>query len=289
MHNSWYPNSVTQWLTITSGIVTVIGVPLTFLLGLNAVDPPAYAWVMAIFMSAFCFVIFAALVVEEFRWRRKVRYGEAQDQLHLAYHQLRDAHYALSRDQDETIIIGMLQQAVAHFSTAMSVIAGVSCRCCVKEIIYENEDRPASIYNAAVRTIARSSLADTSRDQRKRGEYDRISDNSDFRVLFDDTGATCYAQGDITKVQGYQNSHADQGVKSLPYRSVCVWPVKKRLLGSDGLDDDLLGFLCVDSKATNAFRERYDEALGAAFADTLYPLLRRMQNGMMQQRKADMM
>ncbi|WP_041286424.1 hypothetical protein [Desulfomonile tiedjei] len=59
------------------------------------------------------------------------------------------------------------------------------------------------------------------------------------------------------------------------YRSTIVWPIRKIL---EGGDHDTWGFLCIDSIRPHVFVIDSDFPIGAAVADTLYVLLKEMDD-----------
>ena len=68
----------------------------------------------------------------------------------------------------------------------------------------------------------------------------------------------------------------------LPYRSTIVWPIRKLVYPQDGEDgnrlnheQDIIGYLCVDSARQKVFRNDYDTQLGAIVADSVFIFLKR--------------
>ena len=102
-----------------------------------------------------------------------------------------------------------------------------------------------------------------------------VDENSDFEELMkaDSEPDTIRFLHNNLPYTGYKNSHYEsEKLQSgkMDYASTIVWPIRKKI---EDKPDDLLGFLCVDSKSRNVFEERYDVEIGAAYSDVLYTLL----------------
>jgi hypothetical protein len=270
--------SALQWLNVVAALVTIIGIPIALI---RITEGPA-GTVLAILVCLLCALAWILLAVEEFRWHRKARYAEAQPSCHLAYHALRDASFALLSGADDWVICDYLKGSLHSLSAAFSLITGVHCRVCIKELICSNPKAEPKDRGLVTRTLCRSEevpeppMADSE---------DWITENSDFYLLFKNPEQRCFCRNNLPRLlpKGYRNSHWTSDViesKCFPYVATIVWPIRKSLpkmgqsVGALHEDHDILGYLCVDSSTKNVFEERYDFGLGAAFADTLYSLLR---------------
>ena len=60
------------------------------------------------------------------------------------------------------------------------------------------------------------------------------------------------------------------------YNTTFTWPIRKVKHDQSGNEDklEIYGFLCVDSKVSGVFNEKYDFESGALIADFYYFLLR---------------
>lgn len=277
------PRGLTKWVTLLCAIITITGIPLGLIKTVKDSEEVSLL-VMSIYVCALLSIILIVLVVEEFRWHRKARYAEAQGRLHNAYHRLRDAWYTFHANQpEERIILNMLKDAITQFSNAFSLITGVSCRVCIKDMICVDPNATLPERRYAVKTLVRSTNSDNEAEPLPNDADDFISNNTDFLYLYRNPHKKRFISKNVVKERGYQNSHCnpERNLRSLAYRSVCVWPIRKKLRCAeegDQQEDDLIAFLCVDSMARNAFSERYDVDLGAAFSDTLYQLLKQIRN-----------
>jgi hypothetical protein len=125
---------------------------------------------------------------------------------------------------------------------------------------------------------------DTHASHRSTSDY--VSDNTDFEELFLGNDVV-FVSNDLRRLSGkgqYKNSHwTSDTIEKRTYRylSTMVWPIHKVLnappdatAATISPDHDLLGFLCVDSLATNIFQRDVDYGLGAAYADMFYTALK---------------
>ncbi len=263
-----------QWAQLVATIVTIFG-PFSIFLVKNR---PYQQTIPLYFILSLFLVCWILLIAQEFRYSRKARYAESVEFLHESYHALRDMWYAISADQSPDTIATYLRNSLKDFSSALSLIAGVRIRACVKELSIEESPAAAhKIRSMYVFTLCRSE--DVTEPKSKSGQ-DWVTENSDFRDLFDNEKERCFFSNNLLALNGYDNSHWETGEKNYNYVSTVVWPIRKRFLketpGASQFHErhDILGFLCIDSKAKNIFWKRYDFFVGAAYADTLYSVLK---------------
>ena len=107
-----------------------------------------------------------------------------------------------------------------------------------------------------------------------------INGNTDFLELYLNFEKRMYFSNNIPHEKGYSNS-SFQINKKLPYSSTVVWPIRKLVYVQDKKADELLnqeqdiiGYLCVDSARRNVFQEGYDFEMGAIIADALFVFLK---------------
>lgn len=231
-----------------------------------------HSFVYAIFLcTTVVFLIF--LVLSQ---NRKARYAEAVSCFHGAMHHLRDASFSLDTNNDTQTVVTCLRYSVEHFSQAFTIITGVKCRACIKQIfcpspIPEKEKETAM----KVSTLCRS-------DDTNDHKVDSVKDNADFKKLFLDENLSNFFSNDLLREDTYYNSHWSEdntSKKEKDYYSTIVWPIHKKLIQPIGDIEkhDLLGYLCIDNKRTNKFLQNPDCHFGAAYADALYYLLRKMK------------
>lgn len=199
--------------------------------------------------------------------RRKSRSADAMSGVHRTMHLIRDAAFLrLVAGDDAHSLLRHLTGVTDAMREVFETTTGTSCRVVLKQLQLD-EDK------LIVFDLRRS-------PGKTRKEPDEVKDNSDFESIC--AGVVRYFRCDDLHEVGadYRNSSSSRATE-LRYRSTVVWPIRKWLddpSDADVLqtlveDQDLVGFLCVDSPTPAAFSDS-DVQLGAAFADALYPLLR---------------
>jgi len=267
-----------QWLSHIAAGITIIGAPISFfiLIGQDQI-------VTAILAVAICLLLalsWVLLIWREFAYSRKARFAEATECIHQCFHNLRDAWFSMLSGDSENTFKEHLLSSVKSFSSAMTLISGVHCRVCIKDIVCPDPSIEPIERALKVETICRSEESSITDRQT---QDDWISRNTDFNDLFMEPSKRFFICNDLNKLAGYQNSHWTQVTrvkKEYEYFSTIVWIVRKVFQGKVNFvesyhpDHDCIGFLCVDSMARGAFRRRFDVNLGMAYADALYIILK---------------
>ena len=295
----WKNTSGWQWVNLIASVFTIIFIPLTLTLSITSdQDKTSIARGLAIFLCLMTFTFLVLLIIEEFRWRRKefrwhrkARYAEAMEFFHKTNHAIRDGWWHHIAEHDASSIQEKLEVSLKEFAAGFSLITGVHCRACIKQLYLANpEAEPLERVERDLRTktICRSEESAVSN---KNEIDDWLTDNSDFLVLFREPNRKYFVGndlvGDLSK--GYKNSHwSTEDIKSgrFDYRSTFVWPIRKALPSGAEFENgsswhpnhDVFGYLCIDTQARNVFNERYDLSVGAAVADCLYPFLTQIRD-----------
>ncbi|MCG3199110.1 MAG: hypothetical protein GHCLOJNM_03619 [bacterium] len=220
-------------------------------------------------------VSWVLLGVHFVRDHRRLRYGEALEDLHQAFHSLRDAWFRVDLEDSEDSIQHFVRDSLQSLATAFSIVTGVHCRVCVKELVL---DRGTSDPMRALqtRTWCRSADGDA-RDDDSRPEW--ITENTDFIQLVREPGRRCFFSNNLLGEPGYRNSHWESGGAGNDernYLSAIVWPIRKKHPGprkhNGGFlaSQDVIGYLCLDSRAVGVFDFDRDVPMGAAYADAFY-------------------
>ena len=184
-----------------------------------------------------------------------------------------------------------LENILDNLSNIMKSYTGRDVSACIKIINYNKSKNPNNIIdlnNATVSTLCRS------KNSQGRGQYEvanrpiYIKDNTDFREIVDETINTgkpyFYVKNlkeydDLLKKSNrkYQNTNDDYANF---YLGTIVMPIRieteKVYNISKSATYDIIGFLCVDSLATDAFlpkQEVFNCNIVRAFADNIYVLL----------------
>lgn len=242
-------------------------------------EGPGWSQILVAFLIILLLVSLATIVVQD-RWRsRNTRYALAAPSIHDSFHHLRDLTASMSRGASVEDFGPHLRFALTSFAKAFSIIAGADCRAAVKFIYNDNGSLSAitpdtaSLRALKVRTLDRdagSLVSDAARDE----SSDWVTENTDYERLILNAGKDRYfLSNDLRKESPYKNSHwrADE---RRDYLSTIVWPIQRSDHDVRPLALNIEGFLTVDTLATRVFRRRFDFEVGAAFADTLYGVLR---------------
>lgn len=266
---------VGQWISYIAAVITIV---LAFLL-LPGFTVSAAGTTLAIAICALFSVSLVALFIQEYRYSRKARYAEASGYFHKSIHALRDAWFSWRTSESDSTVKQHVTQTIKELANGFSVITGARCRACVKMIYIADEKTDAETRRFAVRTYCRSE--DIPEPEPAKG-VDWVDDNTDFDELMYTPSMKCYFKNNLP-YPGYMNSHwtSKQMEKGeMDYRATIVFPIRKRLLGDTAgketsyhPDQDILGFLCIDSQVKNVFNRRYDIEIGCTFSDALYILL----------------
>ena len=277
---------------LIASILAIITPVIIFLLA-SSPNTPAF---VAIITLGLITIVFALLfLVEEYRLSSKARYAEVMSGLHLCIHILRDIHSGLN---DKSIknenILSDLSMALWSLAKCFSLLKGVHCRTCIK-LIHFNEDvfsRDVSALSDEerlrylyVKTLCRDFETTNTHNFIEEGnpKDHTIIGNSDFRDLYSMVQGShrYWCSNDIRSMSGYQNTRFNQtsNLDYIGYRSVLILPIRiitKGLLYPEqkSCKQDILGFLCIDSKTRGIFNDRYDPELGSSFADALFILFK---------------
>ncbi|MFC1833474.1 hypothetical protein ACFL2Q_01900 [Thermodesulfobacteriota bacterium] len=239
------------------GLTTVLG---------SAIIAPS-STISQIILSAWLCVMVVVVWGIVFLKSRQASVAVAMSGLHDAFHAARDAYYSSTTGDTTNSVKRHIRDSLGSFSAAFGIVTGASCRASIKQVSGAGQDTR----NLRVTTFCR--FPDTTEPPKVQGD-DFISDNTDYRHIWTERERNCYCSNDILTETGYCNSHlTPQMMKEgrVQYRSTIVWPIRKAL---EEEDHDIWGFLCVDSLRPNVFMIDLDFAIGAAFADALYIVLK---------------
>ena len=192
----------------------------------------------------------------------------------------------------------MLENYLTSVAQGFTIARSVRCRACIKLLRKVNAGGgkiEEALESIGVITFSRDAASKLRRDNTDKIENTNnthsVADNTDFRLIAK-LNRSYYLNGDINKAEDYENSSikatADDhngGLyrKMLPYRSVLTVPIRylhdfdeERGGGKQRhkhQNQELLGFLCIDSNARHTFDARYDVQLLFSLADALYCVL----------------
>lgn len=271
---------------VLGNLASVAGLLLTLVVGIG-LDASA---IPAVYLC----VLSAALIYRYVRQERSARYAEAIEVMARAVERVKEVtEHRLFGTMTREDALDRLQESLALFAEAFTLVTGVACRAAIKEVYFDEAlavTGPSGTLDFRselwVATLARSDRSEARQIRHERPE--RVEENSDFKQVIA-TGEPFFA-ADLPRLwsaRQYENSRWTPELeqsRAFPYRSAIVWavevdrPTTARPLiesGETGDDEDpVIAVLCVDSKRTNAFRRAEDVALGSLYAHALYPVLR---------------
>lgn len=187
-----------------------------------------------------------------------------------------------------------IQSALDSLCIIMNSITGEKICACIK-LLENNENTKYDINknNAKVFTFCRSANSDTNRKANdKMHEGILISDNTDFYDILDEQSLNTnsyFYQTDLLQYDKDLRKLDKQYKNSTPnyekyYRGTIVVPIRisRKILDNEENKDgyNVIGFLCVDSLSTNAFRNtNFDKSCNSkivkSFAAEIYIILQK--------------
>jgi len=290
----WAGRLVRYWpqiISLISSFATIVGLIIAVF---SVNDKATLSVIYAVELSAFSLFLMGYVIFQEYRFSRKARYAEAMYSIHSCVHFLRDYQFDEKILKDPTDCQEQLKKVVTSLANAFSLVTGTHCRACIKTLEvrgisqdnFQNlQDNNAKLLHLFVNTFCRDEITTTAsvnKAESKDKYTHHVIGNTDFRVLYLDVNKRIFFCNDIQACGGdYQNSSTQTGQK-ISYRSVITWPIRKLVYKQDqddagkfNEDQDILGFLCVDSARRNIFREDYDREMGAIVADSLFVFLKK--------------
>jgi hypothetical protein len=198
------------------------------------------------------------------RFSRESRRATNAHMLADCNRQLMMALVAARRGADDTYAAAF-QKAAAALQSYFSAASRHKCRVAVKDVLTTEGQE------LAVQTLCRGTEPEEGDREWALPRVDLVAENTDFNEIF--AGARFFFSNDLTKVRGYRNSHFTSQMRphEYPYRSVMVWPIQR--------EDELIGFLCVDSPDKRAFDRRLDQPIGRSVAFAMYSALSQFREG----------
>jgi hypothetical protein len=266
-------------LAVLVTIITPLVVLITFLISHATSIPATILSVYACFLIS---TLLFMLIRQEVRYRREIRYAPAMVPLRKTFVSLADASWTLLEgDGSEESFLLHLRESLRFLAEAFSLITNETCRASIKMTSASAiGDAPGRALDVEVVTLCRN----TEEDEAPHLERDRIGNNTDFRQIFTENDAYFFCNNLPAQLnKGYQNSHWDAHIiqtNAFDYKATIVWPIarSRRIDRRAPEQREIIGFLCVDTRATDVFNETYDVPLGAAFSQALHLTLLRFQD-----------
>jgi hypothetical protein len=248
-----------------------------------------------IFLVFVCLCIYAYNIFLTINHSRNSKYGAALNTITSGFANIHE----LNRYNEQQLTADMIRQHLkdmcTNISYAFTIICGYKVACCIK-IMTPTEEKS----NYLLKTLCRDN-----HDGVTRGKPDFRADhflnvNSDFKTLFNDirTGKSrFFISNRINWLYDYENSSFESyGGKirmtgnsifdffilakqtlwwPLPYKSTIIVPI---IPVNYKPTDEILGFLCVDSRNMFVFKRYYDVDLLIGLADGIYNTVNQMHS-----------
>ncbi|WP_269386670.1 hypothetical protein [Hoeflea alexandrii] len=255
-------------------------------------DHVAVSTLAAIYLGLLICSIVIFFVFREYQTSRKEKYANIANSLHVINHNIRDLNYIqnkhiksksdleLTINQQRSKIVDILDGIALVFHT----ITGTKCRSSIKIISAIEETE-------YVVTIARNKSEDeilkNFDKKRRKALVDPLSENEKYKQLIspdkekwhiycpsvanapNSTSFTAYMEKekDVRPPTGWFSSVYNRDPR--PYRSFMTCVIRASNSGTPDGEQKIIGFLSVDSEATDAFVERWDAQLLYSFADSM--------------------
>lgn len=281
-----------HWLVVLTTIASITGIVLFFISVFDVKKKTTLELIYVIEITVFIVFLIIYVIIQEYRLLRKSRYADAMSSIHSCVHHLRDNHFEnIDKERD---CKKALEAVVTSFANAFSLTTWVHCRACIKLIEIRDKtdkafqkltDMNERVKHLYINTFCRD--ANTSSLQSKKSRdmcVHPVIGNTDFSELYLDIDKRYFFNNDLLSLYNYQNSSMKTG-EELPYISTIVWPIRRVMSEQNdntkeifNLEQDIIGFLCIDSAKKNAFKKTYDFEMGAIVADSLFIFLKSYHN-----------
>jgi hypothetical protein len=276
--NKYMLRFIAGFIISTLGLVSaVIAVYEYVLKELNLLNQDATAGV--IFLGALSFLLYSQLVYVRLKSDRQIRYGQTLSMINDGFsliHELEGVDGELGADKFMPAFTSLCEK-LAH---VFSMITATACRVTIKTVVF---DEPSG--RPEVKTFCRSNKSNFTSDKSRHW----IDKNTDFSDIFEKIGdirGGFFMSNRLPFLFDYQNTSFEICGKPssnpllrlwkwpLPYKSTIVVPICPE---TNPTTENLVGFLCVDSKAIGAFKKEYDVDLLMGVASGLYNLMSRLR------------
>lgn len=287
------PYRLFDWIQIVASVLTIVGFGLTVFFVYPNVSINWFLLSISIASSIFGIgMLFTAIKLRALSWGRFLSYSE----FHQLSHVVRDSYYdilnqykigSLTMSYIETQQKIVLETALEGLCKIFENISGKKVCSCIK-LIESNDgsDMTDSTLltreNAVVVTLLRSKNSERVRNNANGPKM--IAENTDFsEILFG--GKEHFYRGNLLKYEkklikigeSYDNttSRWENRYRATIVSPICIESKYLHYVENDN-SYDIIGFLCVDTMSTSAFRpseEKINTDIVGAYADKLYGYL----------------
>lgn len=289
------PIGLINIITLISGFATILSTVLTIVACFKSNNKNSHLTIFLI-LCIICIILFCIILFFRMKKYQKIAIDRlsSSKQFHKLTHESRDLYY----DTLHVYKIGQLnvEGLTNLYTSKLTCILDVLCdtlkkhttkdvSACIKLIRYNDSEETIN-KNAKIETFCRSVNSSTNR-----GEYEStheiiLSENTDFLEIIDENieknyfyqpSLSAYDKALKENNKSYENTNNNW---SEYYEGVIVVPIRietKKLYHIKRNNSyHIIGFLCVDSKSTDAFTkklENYYVEIVKSFSDIIYILL----------------
>lgn len=305
------PNWVSNGVTLVAGIVTIVTGITTIVIGImsylkviSAEPYESYEINVNYVLLGMVLILLLLSIVICLKWIKygKLLYSTRKVLSENYYHFLRNfrnryftmlKEHKSAKNTPQEYKIGMLtsitkeylKSALDYLCEIISSSALAEMNACIKVI--ENvggNGQEIDLSVAKVKTFCRSTKVDSERMSRNRNRAVSILDNTDFKKIITE-GLSVFYQRDLCEYAKKLEEAQEKYENTTPmyweyYRGVIVVPIRvarEHLYYTKSNDGyDVIGFLCVDTKSTEAFRDKdkwFYANIVKSFAAELYIVL----------------
>ncbi len=280
-------------LQLLLNIVSALSAAVTIFVAIRSWYPQASpdAKPAILFLCIISGGLIIALIATHSIYARRARYGRVVPALNDIHAEL--FRLVARRRVPALVQIRMTcQYAVDHLAGIMSATTGRICAVCIKVVVAEEHD--TQVFKT--RTLCRNRTSIDREGQTRRVDH-WVDRNTDFEDLFAEQRRYFFSNW-LPWIKNYKNSsfgaYGDPPVFlpfvggfirhlrwPLPYRSTIVCAVRPRpsAPSDEETAQNLIGYLCVDSRRANTFSEDDDVELLQGVAESLYPVIRLIKGG----------
>lgn len=293
LHNT--PLWIINGITILSGISSIVVPVAGFVIARNTGNKITSLAIVTITM----FIIISILFVRMKKYRQIAlkRMSVTSDKFHRLTHESRNVFFDIMHSHKKNVLTenelisvhkNYIENILDDLCEVMNSFTEKKICACVKLFSYTEDEEIIDENESKLITFCRSRNSDTDRENYERNNSGEIflKDNTDFRYIVDVNKSKDYFyKGDLIKYDNELKRNNDRYRNSNEnwinyYKGTIVVPIRiefKRLYHQRREDSyHLIGFLCVDSMDTDAFKdeqENYNVNVLKAYADMIYILL----------------
>ncbi|QDT06909.1 hypothetical protein K227x_53320 [Rubripirellula lacrimiformis] len=232
------------------------------------------------------------------RTQKRERYARAFELVHLAVHAIRDELQRTLPDGDDEdarnqSIKDCVEAVLNCLSIGFSMITGGRCRATLKTLEVDVpqelkgktlDDGDLAKYGKVV-TFCRDPITSQLIAENDLGSSIDLQENDRFFDLYKSSRTRFWINNDV-KLDNSRRTKPEKYGSCLPYSSQMIWPIRHTRKGKADAnhakrvtlkEQDLIGFLIVDSPEKNCFNKLFDFDVGAIVADALYIYLDSVQ------------